>query len=90
MANLRKIQLPFSVLIPGYTKGVWLGYSDIQKEGRYVSMSNAEELGYNNWHKTEPNNGGVALSTVLLYMSNTLAGSMSTVQQNLILYARNK
>lgn len=45
-------------LIPGYTKGVWLGYSDIQKEGRYVSMSNAEELGYNNWHKTEPNNAG--------------------------------
>nr|XP_034316065.1 perlucin-like protein [Crassostrea gigas] len=42
----------------GYTKGVWLGYSDIQKEGRYVSMSNAEELGYNNWHKTEPNNAG--------------------------------
>lgn len=58
MENLRKIQLSFSVLIPGYTKGVWLGYSDIQKEGRYVSMSNAEELGYNNWHKTEPNNAG--------------------------------
>lgn len=49
---------PFFVLISGYTKGVWLGYSDIQKEGRYVSMSNAEELGYQNWYKTEPNNFG--------------------------------
>ncbi|XP_052695336.1 perlucin-like protein [Crassostrea angulata] len=39
----------------GYAKGVWLGYSDIQKEGHYVTMSNAEDLGYQNWHKGEPN-----------------------------------
>lgn len=32
----------------------------------------------------------MALSTVLLFMSNTLAGLMFIVQQNLILYARNK
>lgn len=55
MENLPSL---FFVLISGYTKGVWLGYSDIQKEGRYVSMSNAEELGYQNWYKTEPNNFG--------------------------------
>lgn len=54
--KLKENTITVLCLIPGYTKGVWLGYSDIQKEGRYVSMSNAEELGYNNWHKTEPNN----------------------------------
>lgn len=32
----------------------------------------------------------MALSTVLLFMSNTLAGLMFIVQQNLISYARNK
>lgn len=41
--------------ILGYAKGVWLGYSDIQKEGHYVTISNAEDLGYQNWHKGEPN-----------------------------------
>ncbi|XP_061165682.1 C-type lectin domain family 4 member M-like [Saccostrea echinata] len=41
----------------GY-KDVWLGASDIQHEGKYVSVSNAERLQYINWASGQPNNGG--------------------------------
>lgn len=80
MENLPSL---FFVLISGYTKGVWLGYSDIQKEGRYVSMSNAEELGYQNWYKTEPNNADGIEHCAAIHVK--YVGWV-----DLILYARNK
>lgn len=55
-------------LILGYIKGVWLGYSDIQKEGCYVFMFNVEEFGYNNWYKMEFNNVGGIEYCVVIYV----------------------
>uniref|UniRef100_A0A8W8P008 C-type lectin domain-containing protein n=1 Tax=Magallana gigas TaxID=29159 RepID=A0A8W8P008_MAGGI len=40
----------------GNNHGVWLGYSDIQKEGQFVTLSGAKVLQYSNWSKGEPNN----------------------------------
>lgn len=60
-----------------------MGYSDIQKEGRYVSMSNAEELDYQNWYKTEPNNADGIEHCAAIHVK--YVGWV-----DLILYARNK
>lgn len=43
-------------MFTGNHHGVWLGYSDIQKEGQFVTLSAAQNLQYKNWSKGEPNN----------------------------------
>lgn len=43
-------------MFTGNHHGVWLGYSDIQKEGQFVTLSAAQDLQYKNWSKGEPNN----------------------------------
>ncbi|XP_062595640.1 CD209 antigen-like protein C [Saccostrea cucullata] len=42
----------------GYQDQVWLGASDIQQEGKFVSVSNAERLHYSHWISGQPNNSG--------------------------------
>lgn len=37
-------------------RAVWLGYTDIQKEGDWVALSNRKKVKYINWRKGEPNN----------------------------------
>lgn len=34
----------------------WLGVSDIQREGQFVTLSDARKPRYSNWLKGEPNN----------------------------------
>lgn len=41
--------------VRGYTH-VWLGVSDIQREGQFVTLSDARKPRYSNWLKGEPNN----------------------------------
>lgn len=41
--------------VRGYAR-VWLGVSDLQKEGHFVTLSDARQPSYNNWLKGEPNN----------------------------------
>uniref|UniRef100_K1Q6M3 Collectin-10 n=1 Tax=Magallana gigas TaxID=29159 RepID=K1Q6M3_MAGGI len=41
----------------GYGFGVWLGLTDLQREGQYVAMSDARRPRYSNWVRGEPNNG---------------------------------
>lgn len=43
-------------MITGYTSGVWLGVSDIKKEGQFLSLSDARKPRYSNWLGGEPNN----------------------------------
>ena len=45
-------------IISGYSYGVWLGLSDIQTEGKFVSLSDARKPrgNFRNWAKGEPNN----------------------------------
>lgn len=45
-----------NTIISGYTYGVWLGLSDLQNEGQYVSLSDGRRPRYINWGKGEPNN----------------------------------
>ncbi|XP_078329613.1 perlucin-like protein isoform X3 [Crassostrea virginica] len=40
----------------GYLNGVWLGFSDIQREGHMVAISDSRKPGYVNWIGGEPNN----------------------------------
>nr|XP_022310758.1 perlucin-like protein [Crassostrea virginica] len=40
----------------GYTYGVWLGFSDIQTEGQFVSLTDARSVRYANWMAGYPNN----------------------------------
>ncbi|XP_061165584.1 CD209 antigen-like protein C [Saccostrea echinata] len=40
----------------GYQTHVWLGASDVQQEGKFISVSNAEELQYIHWVKGQPDN----------------------------------
>lgn len=35
---------------------MWLGLSDLQNEGQYVSLSDGRRPRYINWGKREPNN----------------------------------
>ncbi|XP_078328082.1 perlucin-like protein [Crassostrea virginica] len=44
------------ILLLGYSYGVWLGFSDIQKEGQFVALSDRKRPHYINWWKGEPNN----------------------------------
>nr|XP_034321392.1 CD209 antigen-like protein A isoform X1 [Crassostrea gigas] len=46
--------------VRGYSYGVWLGLSDIQTEGKFVSLSDARKPrgNFRNWMKGEPNNSG--------------------------------
>ncbi|XP_052693269.1 perlucin-like protein [Crassostrea angulata] len=46
--------------VRGYTDGVWLGLSDVQTEGQFVSLSDARKPqgNFRNWAKGEPNNNG--------------------------------
>ncbi|XP_062610422.1 perlucin-like protein [Saccostrea cucullata] len=46
------------VRIRGYQDQVWLGASDIQHEGEFVSVSNGERLHYSHWLRGQPNNSG--------------------------------
>uniref|UniRef100_K1QSB5 Uncharacterized protein n=1 Tax=Magallana gigas TaxID=29159 RepID=K1QSB5_MAGGI len=48
--------LNLQIQLRGNNHGVWLGYSDIQKEGQFVTLSAAKVLQYTNWSKGEPNN----------------------------------
>ncbi|XP_034318513.2 perlucin-like protein isoform X1 [Magallana gigas] len=43
--------------VRGYGFGVWLGLTDLQREGQYVTMSDAHRPRYSNWMRGEPNNG---------------------------------
>nr|XP_011431664.1 perlucin-like protein [Crassostrea gigas] len=43
--------------VRGYGFGVWLGLTDLQREGQYVAMSDARRPRYSNWVRGEPNNG---------------------------------
>ncbi|XP_065936398.1 perlucin-like protein [Magallana gigas] len=43
--------------VRGYGFGVWLGLTDLQREGQYVTMSDARRPRYRNWMRGEPNNG---------------------------------
>lgn len=42
--------------VRGYAFGVWLGLSDLQNEGQFVTLSDARRPRYSNWIKGEPNN----------------------------------
>ena len=46
------------MIIEGYIFGVWLGFSDVQREGHMVSISNRKRPGYANWMRGEPNDSG--------------------------------
>ncbi|XP_062614901.1 C-type lectin domain family 4 member M-like [Saccostrea cucullata] len=37
---------------------VWMGVSDIIKENKFLKLSNAENIQFNNWGSGEPNNSG--------------------------------
>ncbi|XP_062610421.1 perlucin-like protein [Saccostrea cucullata] len=37
---------------------IWLGASDSQQEGKFISVSKAEELHYSHWIKGQPDNTG--------------------------------
>lgn len=39
-------------------KSVWLGFTDIQKEGHWIALSNRTKITYYNWKRGEPNNAG--------------------------------
>ena len=43
-------------MFSGYKYGVWLGFSDIQSEGQYVSLTDARSIRYARWIGGEPNN----------------------------------
>lgn len=43
-------------MFPGMQIGVWLGFTDIQKEGHFKALSNGKKITYSNWRKGEPNN----------------------------------
>ena len=43
--------------ILGYSYGVWLGFSDIQKEGQFLALSDRKRPRYVNWMQGAPNNG---------------------------------
>ncbi|XP_061192814.1 perlucin-like protein [Saccostrea echinata] len=51
-----EIWIDLQCRIRGYRYGVWLGVSDHQYEGKFISISNARSLSYSNWMKGEPNN----------------------------------
>ena len=36
---------------------MWLGFSDIQKEGEFVALSDGKQPRYVNWAQRAPNNG---------------------------------
>ena len=46
------------LIIKGYIFGVWLGFSDVQREGHMVSVSDRRRPGYVNWIKGQPDNYG--------------------------------
>ena len=48
--------LKLQALFSGYTYGVWLGFSDIQTEGQFVSLTDARSVRYANWMAGYPNN----------------------------------
>lgn len=37
---------------------VWLGFTDIQKEGHWIALSNRTKMTYSSWKRGEPNNAG--------------------------------
>ncbi|XP_022304401.1 perlucin-like protein [Crassostrea virginica] len=41
----------------GYNYGVWLGFSDIIKDGQFLALSDRKRLRYVNWTQGAPNNG---------------------------------
>ena len=41
-------------MFSGYKYGVWLGFSDIQSEGQYVSLTDARSIRYVRWIGGEP------------------------------------
>ena len=42
--------------IAGYVYGIWQGFSDIQKNGQFVSLSSGRAPHYVHWMTGEPNN----------------------------------
>ena len=46
------------MIIEGYIFGVWLGFSDVQREGHMVSISDRKRPSYANWMRGEPNDNG--------------------------------
>ncbi|XP_062610412.1 perlucin-like protein [Saccostrea cucullata] len=40
----------------GHSPQVWLGASDTQQEGKFISVSKAEGLPYSHWLKGQPDN----------------------------------
>lgn len=39
-------------------KDVWLGFTDIQKKGHWIALSNRQKITYSNWRRGERNNFG--------------------------------
>ncbi|XP_062587585.1 perlucin-like isoform X2 [Saccostrea cucullata] len=46
------------VRLRGHSPQVWLGASDTQQEGKFISVSKAEGLPYSHWLKGQPSNLG--------------------------------
>ncbi|XP_062595582.1 lectin-like [Saccostrea cucullata] len=42
----------------GHSSQIWLGASDIQQEGKFISVSKAESLHYSHWVREQPDNQG--------------------------------
>ncbi|XP_062595558.1 CD209 antigen-like protein D [Saccostrea cucullata] len=48
------------IRLRGHSPQIWLGASDTQQEGQFISVSKAEVLPYNHWLKGQPDNVGGA------------------------------
>lgn len=52
----QELWLDLFLRLKGMNSGVWLGFTDIQKKGNWVALSNRKKITYTNWRKGEPNN----------------------------------
>ncbi|XP_062595568.1 C-type lectin 37Db-like [Saccostrea cucullata] len=53
----------------GHSPQVWLGASDTQQEGKFISVSKAEGLPYSHWLKGQPDNYGGGENCVTYWVS---------------------
>ena len=56
LKKLCNLYVKIASMFSGYTYGVWLGFSDIQTEGQFVSLTDARSIRYVNWMAGYPNN----------------------------------
>lgn len=52
----QELWLDLFLRLKGMNSGVWLGFTDIQKKGNWIALSNRKKVTYTNWRKGEPNN----------------------------------